>query len=571
MVSSSHDLSPDITGDVLLFVPVIIGGHGARLAQNSAAATIQIPPGAPAVIRYAAREVSDAIGKMTGSSAAIVQANSAAPGYRIVLVPDTRLGSEEYDLRSDGRTVTIRGGMPRGVMYGCMSLLEDVYGCRWFNRRVSYFPKHRAVAVPPIHLHGKPAFEYREVSFNEAFDGAWALHNRMNGSSMALTDEMGGKVIYGRFVHTSDELVPPGTYFGAHPEYYALRDGKRNPDQLELTNPDVLRIATATVERWIAENPKATIFSVSQNDNWAQSQSPESQAINAKEGAPSGLFLRFVNAIAKVVARKHPNVLIDTLAYQWTEDPPKLTRPLPNVRVRIAPIGADFAHGLADSPQNRKPYANLQQWHKITRQLYIWHYCTDFANYLQPLPDLEEIPADIGLFQKSGVVGVFYEGDYAAGGGGEMGELKSYLIGRLLWDPKQSPSGIINEYCDHVYGAAAPYIKSWLAELHRPARTGVPATIYDPPTVGYLSDELLKRGTQLFDQAEAAVAGQPAADEVARARLALESVQLARTTPGGPLYKSLSERVAAKIHRFGITEVREGEPVSEYLKRIGQP
>jgi hypothetical protein len=76
---------------------------------------------------------------------------------------------------------------------------------------------------------------------------------------------------------------------------------------------------------------------------------------------------------------------------------------------------------------------NLANWDKVTDSLYIWHYNTNFANYLLPLPDLEELAADIPLYKRSGVKGVFMQGTYnavqdnrPAGGGGFMDNLKKY-------------------------------------------------------------------------------------------------------------------------------------------------
>ena len=306
---------------MVLFVPLVLAAQGAVLVRDGVAnASIALSGVGSPSLWYGAEQIVKTVRQMSGAAIP----NGTVGRVKIILTTDPTFGPEEFDLNCDGRTVTIRGGAQRGTMYGCFALLEDVLGCHWFNRRVSQVPHASTVTVPVIHIHQKPAFEYREVSFWEAFDGPWAAHNRMNGSSMNLTKEMGGRVQYGRFVHTAAELVPPETYFASHPEYFALRNGKRSPDQLELTNPAVVRIAIATVERWIRENPDATIFSVSQNDNWADSQSRETKAVEAEEGAPSGLFLRFVNAVAKEVAAKHPKVLIDTLAYQWTEPPPKL-------------------------------------------------------------------------------------------------------------------------------------------------------------------------------------------------------------------------------------------------------
>ena len=105
------------------------------------------------------------------------------------------------------------------------------------------------------------------------------------------------------------------------------------------------------------------------------------------------------------------------------------------MRIRLAPIGACVAHPLDGCEANKTPLANLLAWAKITDQLYIWHYSTNFAHFLQPLPDLDEIAGTIPLFKKQGVVGIFYEGDMVGGGGGEMSELKAYLMAKLMWDP----------------------------------------------------------------------------------------------------------------------------------------
>lgn len=536
------------------------------MEDGKAVGSIVIPAEASPSMKYGAQQIQDVIKTMSGATLPM----DGSGATHIVLAVDPTLGNEGFAIDCDGRTITIKGGAPRGVIYGCFAFLEENLGCRWYTARLTVIPEHRTVSIPVRSVREVPAFEYREPFFTEAFDGHWAVANGVNGNFANLTPEMGGKVSYGKFVHTAAQLVPPATYFATHPEYYALRDGKRSPDQLEMTNPDVVKIATATVEDWIKADPNATIFSVSQNDNWAESQSPETQTIDREEGAPSGLNLRFVNQIAAEVAKTHPNVLIDTLAYQWTEKPPKLTKPLPNVRIRLAPIGADFAHGLADSPMNAQPYANLKAWAEITHQLYIWHYCTDFANYLQPLPDLDEIPADLKLFEANGVVGVFYEGDSAPGGGGDMAELKSYLMAKLMWNPDQPARPIIEEFVKADYRMAAPFILQWLDLVQSAARHGVTATIYDQPNAPYFTDEMLAKGNELFDQAEQAAGTGPAAEEVARARLGLEYVELRRAKKGSPEFQALAKTVADKIHRFGITQTSEGGASSTFLKSIGQ-
>ncbi|MGC8666602.1 MAG: DUF4838 domain-containing protein [Chthonomonadales bacterium] len=546
---------------------------------------ILLAPGATPAMRHGAQELQHFLQVMSGAVLPVVEMQpGSAPNQAIVIRTDPALAEEELTIRTVGNSIEIAGGGKRGAMYGCYALLEDVLGCRWFNQRISKIPHRPTITLPPLNIHQKPSFEYREPYYTEAMDRDWAVRNRTNGNFQNLDESVGGRIAYGPFVHTFNSLVPPDEYFDQHPEYFSMINGKRMKGyyQLCLTNPDVLRISIERVKQWIRENPNATIFSVSQNDTGYRCECPNCKAVEKEEGAPSGVVLRFVNAVADAIAKEYPHVLIDTLAYQWTEDPPKITKPRPNVRIRLAPIGACVSHGLDQCSANTHPYHNLLAWSKITNQLYVWHYSTNFANYLQPLPDLDEIARDIPLFHRHGVVGLFYEGDYAPGGGGEMSELKAYLMAKLMWDVNRPAKPIIDEYINGVYGKAAPYIRKWLDVLHEgPRRHNIHAHIYDPPTAQYLSPAVLAEGDRLFDAAEKATAGDAASHaEVERARLALQYVELMRAAPkyevsgnqykptGGGTRGDLARKVIEKIQRYHIGQVREGEPVEQFLERI---
>ena len=502
-----------ILGCVLSLSNVPADGQDLIIVQNGQTNwAIALPADATAPVRHGAEELQKHLELMSGARLPIVEASAAKPASAIKLCVDQTIGAEAFRIRTVPGGIEIRGDDRRGLLYGCYGLLEDVLGCRWYTAKIHKIPRESTIGVGPIDITQKPAFEYREPFYWEAFDRDWAVRNRVNGNSQRLDDAVGGKVMYGPFVHTFNALVPPGRYFAAHPEYFSMVNGKRmnGYHQLCLTNPDVLKISIEKVRQWIKENPKATIFSVSQNDTDGHCQCAACKAVEAEEGAPSGVVLRFVNAVADAVAKDYPHVLIDTLAYQWTEKPPRLVRPRPNVRIRLAPIGACIAHPLDGCERNKTPLANLLSWAKITDQLYIWHYSTNFAHFLQPLPDLDEIAGTIPLFKKQGVVGIFYEGDMVGGGGGEMSELKAYLMAKLMWDPRRDPKAIIDEFVTGVFGPAAPQIKTWLDLLHKPARqSDVHARIYDPPTSPYLTDDLLVAGTRLFDAAESAAKDDP--------------------------------------------------------------
>ena len=546
--------------------------------------SIAIARDASASERRGAEEFQRFIEEMSGARLPIVTGDRAR-GRLVVIgrssrtqglkpaIPFERLGAEGFALRTAGRDVIIAGGRERGTMYGVYALLEKL-GCRWFSKDVSRIPKMASITIPPLDETQTPAFEYREPFFTEAFDRDWAARNKTNGDHSQLDASTGGKVQYFPFVHSFYALIPPDKYFQDHPEYFSLIDGKRRVErgQLCLTNPDVLRLGIQAVERWIGEHPEATIFSVSQNDweGWCECDS--CRRVEQEEGGEhSGPILRYVNALAAEIEKRHPDKIIDTLAYWYTENPPAKARPRPNVRIRLCPIGACEAHPYEKCARNAYFMRNLRAWAKITSQLYIWHYNTNFSHYLIPFPDFDELAADIPMYKQNGVVGLFLQGAYATNGGGENAELRSYVMARLLWDTSADPEKAIDEFHAAYYGPAAKAMRAYFDLLHQQVRGGQHIWIFTVPSY---SPAFLRDARSLFRQAEEAAAADPAVlARVRKARLSVDYVDLLNARQFQvqdqsyvpPALPDLRERFAAfmkNVRGFGITSLHEGRDLA---------
>ena len=480
--------------------------------------SICISSSASASEQRAAAELQRFVEEISGARLPIVK-DTQKPKGDLVLVGDSKalqalhagiefdkLGTESFVLKTSGRHLIIAGAHQRGTLYGVYALLDKL-GCRWFTAKVSRIPRQPTIQVAALNEAHTPAFEYREPYFTEAFDRDWAARNRVNGHSAALDATTGGRMNYYPFVHSFYEILPPGKYFAAHPEYYALIDGQRRGErgQLCLTNPDVLRIAIERVREWIRDHPEASIYSVSQNDSEGWCECDRCRRVEQQEGGQhSGVILQFVNALAAEIEKTNPDKLIDTLAYWYSEQPPAHVRPRPNVRIRLCPIGICNAHSFAQCPRSAYFYQNLQAWSKITDQLYIWHYNTNFAHYLAPFPDFDELAADIPLYQRMGVKGLFLEGDGAKGGGAEDAELRSYVMARLLWDTGTDVNQAVDEFMQGVYGPAAKPMRNYYDLLQREVRAapegeGRHLWIYDIPD---FSDNFAAQARVLFRSAE---------------------------------------------------------------------
>ena len=491
-----------------------------------------------------------------------------------VQIPFASLGTEGFVIKTAGHHLVIAGGRQRGTMYGVYTFLEKL-GCRWFAIGVSRIPRMPTIVVEPLDEIHQPAFEYREPFFSEAMDRDWAVRNKMNGDHLPLDASTGGKIQYYPFVHSFYALVPPGKYFKDHPEYFAFVDGSRRGEaaQLCLTNRDVLRIAVEQVFEWIEQHPEATIVSVSQNDYWGWCECPNCSRVEEEEGgAHSGPVLRFVNAVAAEVARKYPDKLIDTLAYSYTEAPPAKVRPLPNVRVRMCPIGACQAHPYEKCRYDTYIMNHLRAWNAITNGgLYIWHYNTDFSHYLRPFPDFGELAADIPMYRRHGVVGLFMEGGVSSGGGAENGALRSYVMARLLWDTDTDTRRDIEEFHQAFYGQAAAPMLAYFDLLGRvvsfpPAGEGRHFWCCSSP---HFSDDLLAQASRLFGQALAAAENEAVRKRVRQAQLSLDYLEFVRSTichVRNGVYEPLDladarnrfQALISKSQEFGITDLGEG-------------
>jgi hypothetical protein len=389
-------------------------------------------------------------------------ARLADPGFEA-----EALGSEEIIVQTRGHDLILAGGSPRGTLYAVYSFLEDIVGCRWWTRDAWKVPRKTSLSVGPVDIRYNPPLEYREPFWFVAFDPFWAARNKANGTRAGGDERRGGRHVYEGFVHTFYRLIPPERYFASHPEWFSEIDGQRTSRdaQLCLTNEDMRQELVRNLRARLRDNPAATIASVSQNDCINPCTCPRCRAVDAEEGSPSGALLRFVNAVAADIEAEFPHVTIDTLAYQYTRRPPRLTRPRPNVMVRLCSIECSFSRPL-DDPRNKDFLEDLEGWSGVADRLFIWDYTTDFSNYIQPHPNYGVLSPNIRLFVRNKVRGVFEQGAYQSWGS-EMAEMRAWILAKLLWNPGLDAAGLREEFLAGYYGPAARYVSEYLSLLER--------------------------------------------------------------------------------------------------------
>lgn len=564
-----------------------------------AGCTIVVSAAASPSQRHAADELQRFTRGMTGVTLPIATDEGPLP-ERAVLLGNTRhtaavlgappdlapLGDDGFRLVTRPPHLLVLGGPLRGTLYGVYELLESHGGCRWYTSWHSVIPHRGDWTIPALDDTQTPAFALREPFWFDFFDGDLAARNKANGNSMRLEERHGGKLRFGAglFVHTFNTLCPPDEFFAGHPEFFSEIGGQRSRDQSQLclTNAEVLRIVTARLLERIRKDPHAKLFSVSQNDWAGFCTCPNCKALDEREGSHAGTMLAFVNQVAEAVEQEFPHVWIETLAYQYTRQPPKTIRPRPNVVPRLCTIECDFSKPLAVSQdeQNRRFVEQIRAWSTLTDKLFIWDYTTNFRAYTSPFPNVLALQGNVRLFRDHHVVGLFEQGAYQ-GRHADFAELKAWLLAKWLWNPDLPADRLLDDFFNGYYGAAAPIVRQYFDECHEFYQgPGARLRIFDDTHASLLGDRFLDRATSLWQQAAAAVEDDPAraynvrmgAIPVLHARLerlpnpAAIKVWLARDTARFAVpapHRALATDLLARLREAGNVHISESQASHE--------
>ncbi|MBQ7541197.1 MAG: DUF4838 domain-containing protein [Clostridia bacterium] len=438
---------------------------------------ICLPEGASAQEQYAASTLRKYLQMMTSASVDVVNGTGGADDRTICLFAGPSdggdlPGEDSYRIRVDDGALRIFGGGRRGVIYGVYAFLEKYCGYRRYTAETEIVPHTETIAVPAdLDVKYDTFFEYRETDWNSPRNADYSLAHSLNGGVYRyIPDEMGGTVGYiAGFCHTFTEtFCSAEKYYKTHPEYFAIHNGVRTSGQLCLTNPDVLKLVTDEVLELLKEkhdpSKSLQIVSLTQADNKSYCTCKNCAALDRANGSHAGTMISFVNGVARAVkAAGYDNVALDTFAYQYTREAPTKVVPDDNVIVRLCSIECCFGHTLDDAscPKNKAFMKDLEDWSRICQRLYIWDYAINYARTVGVFPNFGVLQRNMQVFYEHNVKGVYEEGNfYMDKCDTEFGELKGYLLSKLMQNPYMDFDAQTDGFLAAYYGAGWRHIRS---------------------------------------------------------------------------------------------------------------
>ncbi len=566
-------------------------------AASAAETAVRPEPDAGETELAAAAVLQDYLEKITGTRPALTSAGAAEQTVALRLVRD---GQERkkgaYTLCSDGAVFTIEAADDRGLWNGVYGFLRRVCGVEVYAADFISVPQDGGFALPAAYEYNyEPLLEYADMDWVSANDLTFAVANGLNGSRSGLDRPYGKPVNYLGFCHTLGAgLVPYWEYFDAHPEYYALteRSGQREPTQVCLSNPDVLRLTVDAVLNALNEgyDPEAAlnIVSVSQLDNVDYCVCEDCVALAEKYGGPSGALIWFVNHVAEAVESAYPDAVIDTFAYEYTRRAPKNTTVRDNVCVRLCSIECCFAHAFDDPAcaVNAEFYKDLRDWSAICDRLYVWDYTTDFNQTLGVFPNFGVLRENLRVFRENNVVGYFAQG---VGSqivcNTEFADLRAYELACNMREDltEEENAALRRSFLDAYYGEGADEIEQYLAYIteHAGDRDG---HLYNRASMLKVLHDVTKNDVKTIDElwetaiykCEAAH-DDAAADRVRRSQLswryykACNGLGEFRHGLNIPRWTQANRALFDDLIRSGVASYDEGKPMPESVNPLLYP
>jgi len=387
------------------------------------------------------------------------------------------LGDESYEITlADGR-MTIVGGNMRGCMYGVYEFLEDYIGWRFLPADVEYLYEADEIRIDEINRLDVPAFWYRCTTFAGKTETCFAKlrHNSKESWHYAENPTYG----FGN-----------GTEFYHAHSFVEQIEGLGEYEQPCFTDPDI-----------VAEIIDSMLYLLDQRSGWGKRVGYEFSMISCsandcgnycmcqdcidemKRTSITDMYLNIVNQTADVIAEEYPGMYVYAIANSQLMNPPKEVVPRDNVIIHCC-IGYCAQHHQISDECNDYPVTSfgktatdmkegnngnsvekdwVEEWAKISPDLFIWHYFSSFGTYVAPSPDLYNLYEDIRAFKEVGATGVYLEGSYTLNQNFEY--LKSYLGMKMLWDPditEEQFFAMIDEYLMIYYGDGWRYVREYL-------------------------------------------------------------------------------------------------------------
>ncbi len=455
--SSAYSQNMDIVKDGRAGAVIVVGQSGGNPPDADSG-------GIELTDRGAADVLADWIEKISGARLPVVENAPAGKPAVYIGAAAVKAGLKLDDIESptneglrivsDGSGKILIGGQNDiSTMKAVCRFLEEL-GCRYFmdNDLGQVYPRQKTVAAGRLNITDKPGLKMRKI-WGSQWGGSnlWKIWNGAGGLKLATGHS------WGRYVDKD--------LFEAHPEYFALRGGQRKQGGWYCTsNPELRRVFAQGVIENGGPNPSVSPpdgTGYCQCNNCRAQDDPDNIEPSSGRVSVTNRYADFLDEVARLVGKKHPQRLLSFYCYADYTQPPTLDRKLaPNLVAWIAPIRYSRYHRIGSpiSPSRQQLARVIDGWAAATEQIAYRTYNFNLAECVVPFSKLSVWKHDIPYLRDKGCIGINLESLV----NWEIYGPHLYQSIRLAYDPDADSDAMMDDYFMKFYGdAAGPFMKQY--------------------------------------------------------------------------------------------------------------
>ena len=357
---------------------------------------------------------------------------------------------------ADGKRVLIAGQSEAATLKAVCRFLEEL-GCRYLmdGPLGEVFPRSPTLTVGALNLTEKPGLQWRNPKGPSWNAKLWKAWNGAGGEAFGHS-------------HSWGNYVSPAL-FETHPEFFAMgADGQRKAGGWICTSNPGLRAhfasnVVAAIERG-TRHP-----SLSPTDGRGYCQCPpckaqdDPKAIEPSSGTPSvsNRYVDFFDAVARLVAKTHPEAVLSFYCYADYTQPPTVKRTLAtNLCAMIAPIRYCRTHpvGHPGCTSREQQVTMVEGWASVAKRIGYYNYMYNLADGTLPFFKFSACQKEFPYLADKGLTYMTIE----VLSNWHIYGPQIYLSLRLAYDPHADAAAIMEDYWVKFYGPkAAPHMKAY--------------------------------------------------------------------------------------------------------------
>lgn len=289
-----------------------------------------------------------------------------------------------------------------------------------------------------------------DSSLNVFFTPAFSYVNGIATNSLyhMANNFLGGEHFWTYGGHSYSDAVPVPKYGKTHPEYYVLRNGRRETEgnHLCVSNPEVFSLLVKEAQKRLDAGYEWV--EVGQTDGLTPCECEPCKAIHPNVGERLWIVHR---KLAEEVRKSHPTKKVMLLAYADTQNPPKTFNTFPdNVIIQMCKY----------SPEDFTRWARFD----LPKTVYSYDWGTYGPTGIAPKHSPRWAAERIRYMVDNKVVGQYLCGAF------ESPALEGptyYVYGKLMGDPTLNYNELVEDYYRAAFGKARAPMKSFFTGFYR--------------------------------------------------------------------------------------------------------